>query len=93
MDNFIDSESPLLLVEWVDSAQPLPSWRHLDDLPPLEILECVSVGWLVGQTDKVKMLAPNLGDVRSDGNRQASGFIRIPVAAITKEVRLAEARA
>ena len=81
----------LLLVEWVDSAQPVPGWRHLDDLPELEVLHCVSVGWLVGQTDTVKMLAPNLGDVRSNDNRQASGVIRIPVVAITREVAVVEA--
>jgi hypothetical protein len=79
----------LVLVDWVDSAQPLPGWRHLDDPPALEVVNCRSVGWLIAEGDGVKMLAPNLGDVGSD-NAQASGFIRIPIAAVTRQVTLRE---
>lgn len=81
---------PLVLIEWLDSAQPLPGWRHLDDLPELEAVRCLSVGWLVAESDGVKMLAPNLGDVDSSGNAQASGFMRIPSVAITRQVPLVE---
>ena len=80
----------LLMVEWVDSAQPLPSWRHLDDLPELEIIECVSVGWNVGETENVIMLAPNIGDIESGSSAQGSGFIRIPKAAVTRIAELKE---
>lgn len=69
---------PLLLIEWMDSAQPLPSWRFLDDLPPVEAIRCQSVGWLVGETEQVKMIAPNIGGAFEQG----SGFIRIPVRCI-----------
>lgn len=72
----------LVLVEWVDSAQPLPNWRFLDNLPPLDAVICRSVGWLVGETKTVKMLAPNIG-LADDGTfEQASGFIRIPTRCI-----------
>ena len=81
---------PLVLIEWVDSAQPIPGWRHLDDLPKLEIVRCLSVGWLVAENDEIRMLAPNLGDVASPENGQGSGFIRIPIAAITRQVLLCE---
>lgn len=78
-----------MLVEWVDSAQPLPGWRFLEDAPEMEIVECCSVGWVVGETEGVLMLAPNLGD-RNSKLPQASGFIRIPKQAITRKVSLVE---
>lgn len=78
------------LIEWLDSAQPISSWKHLDDLPDLEVIECVSVGWVVKESDQIVMLAPNLGDYKSGGGAQGSGFIRIPKAAITRRVLLEE---
>jgi hypothetical protein len=50
-----------ILVEWIDSAQPISAWMFLEKKPRLEIIQCVSVGWVVGETDEVLMLAPNLG--------------------------------
>ncbi len=87
----IDEKPKLMLIEWVDSTQPVPGWHFLDQAPEMEIVRCLSVGWLVGETDSVKMLAPNLGNLDSGGNAQASGFIRIPTQAVTREVTLIEA--
>ena len=50
----------------------------------------MSVGWSVGETDEVLMLAPNLGDIESGGSAQGSGFIRIPKSAVTRRVVLIE---
>lgn len=80
----------LVLVEWVDSAQPEPSWRFIENSPDLEVIECVSVGWIVGKNKGVLMLAPNLGDIQSGGSAQASGFIRIPTTAVTRIADLME---
>ena len=80
----------LVLIEWLDSAQPLPAWRYLDDLPPLEVVRCCSVGWLVAEGKGVKVLAPNIGNVETGGSPQGSGFIRIPTASVTRQVRLVE---
>ena len=77
-----------ILVEWIDSAQPISAWMFLENKPSLEIIQCVSVGWVVGETDEVLMLAPNLGDIESGGSAQASGFIRIPKSAVTRRVEL-----
>lgn len=81
----------LVLVEWEDSTQPISNWRYLNDAPKLEVVECVSVGWVVGKNDAVIMLAPNLGDFKFGEGAQGSGFIRIPQAAITRMVNLEEA--
>ena len=79
-----------ILVEWIDSAQPISAWMFLENKPSLEIIQCVSVGWVVGETDEVLMLAPNLGDIESGGSGQGSGFIRIPKSAVTRRVVLIE---
>ena len=83
------SDNPLL-VEWMDSAQPISAWMFLENKPSLETIQCVSVGWVVGETDEVLMLAPNLGDIESGGSAQGSGFIRIPKSAVTRRVVLIE---
>ncbi|WHI46569.1 hypothetical protein [Microbulbifer sp. VAAF005] len=73
----------LVRVEWVDSAQPYSQWSHIDDLPPLEIVECWTVGWLVAESKDVLMLAQSLGDVNTS-SAQASGLMRIPRACVKK---------
>ena len=79
-----------ILVEWLDSMQPVSAWMFLSDKPNLEVIQCVSVGWLVGETDEMLMLAPNLGDIESGGSGQGSGFIRIIKSAVTRRVVLVE---
>jgi hypothetical protein len=81
----------LILVEWVDSAQPVPGWHFLNDAPDLEVVKCVSVGWKVGETDNMIMLAPNIGDKESE-SAQGSGFIRIPKSCITRIAQLIESK-
>ena len=80
----------LVQIEWVDSARPVPEWMFVDDAPEMEIVNCISVGWIVGETDNVLMLAPNIGD-KDSTHPQASGFIRIPKQAITSRASLVEA--
>jgi hypothetical protein len=77
----------LFVVEWVDSLQPVPSWRMMDDLPKLETANCNSVGWLVGEDASAIMLAPNVADLGTE-TAQGSGFMRIPKACITKARQL-----
>lgn len=79
----------LVLIEWVDSGQPIPSWQWLSELEPRRAHRCVSVGFLVQDDEKTKVLAPNLG--ASNGDEawdQASGLFTIPTAAVTKLERL-----
>ena len=84
-----NNDNPIL-VEWIDSGQPIAAWMFLDNMPRMEVIECVSVGWLVAETDEVLMLAPNLGDVETEGSAQGSGFIRIPKVAVTRRITLVE---
>lgn len=85
-----DSARDLVLVEWEDSCQPTSSWCYLHDPPALEIVQCLSVGWVIGENDRVLMLASNIGDYESGDGAQGCGFIRIPKSAITRKVGLSE---
>lgn len=80
---------PLVLIEWLDSGQPMPNWQWLEQIEPRRPHLCVSVGFLVQDGDEAKVLAPNLG--ASDGGGtwdQASGVITIPTTAVQRMLRL-----
>ena len=40
-------DCPLVIIRWEDSAQPIPAWRHLSQLPETRAIECATVGWLL----------------------------------------------
>lgn len=83
-------KAPLVIIEWEDSAQPLPAWQHLSDLSLPGVIKCASVGWLVKDGKKVKVLAPNMGGIDSPENIQASGFMQIPTRCVVSIKRLEE---
>ena len=80
----------LVLIEWMDSIQPVTGWHFLEDAPAVEAIQCCSVGWLVGENKSARMLVPNIGDKESGGSAQGTGFIRIPASSITRLVDLVE---
>ena len=84
---------PLVLIEWEDSAQPIPSWGFLSDLEVGGPVRCVSVGWLVHDDDEVKAVAANVGEIDRADSVQVSGVIRIPARAVLKLTRLGQLRA
>lgn len=86
------SKPRLVLIEWLDSAQPVPGWHFLGDAPDVEVVRCCSVGWLVGESKRAKMLAPNIAALEHGGSSQGSGFIRIPARSITRVVDLTESQ-
>jgi len=72
----------LVLVEWVDSLQPVTGWHMTDDLPVLEAARCKTVGWLVALNDDAMMIAQNIADPEST-QMQAGGLMRIPKCCVT----------
>ena len=79
----------LVMMEWVDSAQPSSEWQRLSEYKNPEIVRCVSVGWLIYDGDEVKALAQNMGDVGQE-SMQVSGIIRIPARCVVRTVELPE---
>lgn len=86
----LDFSCDLVLIEWIDSARPIPQWQHLSDYTPMEPVKCVSVGFLLHDDENIKSLAPNMGDAFNEENIQASGIIHIPACSIVKITKLEE---
>ncbi len=78
---------PLVLLEWEDSARPVPAWQFLDDINDTAVVRCQSVGFLIYDGEDTKVLAPNVGEIGTE-EAQASGVIRIPTRCVTKMRRL-----
>jgi len=78
---------PLVLIEWEDSRQPVSNWKWVSDYDDVNIVMCVSVGWLIKDTKDIKALAPNLGDTEEE-TAQVSGVIQIPTCCIKRIVKL-----
>ena len=81
---------PLVIIRWLDSAQPLPSWQYLSALPQTRAIECATVGWLLRDDDDLKVICQSVGDLASPKNAQASGIMTIPARCILSIERLIE---
>lgn len=80
----------LVIIRWQDSRQPCGQWRYLSSLPEQKAVEVASVGWLITDSDEVKVLAQNIGDLGSPQNAQASGIMTIPTRCILSIETLTE---
>ncbi len=79
----------LVLVEWADSRQPTTAWEMVVGMPERDYCACVSVGWLLRDDKKVKVLAANVADIGNE--MQAVGILVIPTACVLRMKLLREA--
>src|SRR5215216_5771498 len=85
----MSEQPPLVIIEWIDSGQPIPGWQMLNGLEHRRPHRCVSVGFLVQNDAQKKVIAPNLGSSGGDDEwDQAWGLTTIPTPAVTKLKRL-----
>ena len=78
------------MIEWEDSAQPIPSWSYLSSFDAPGTVRCASVGWLIRDDEQMKALAPNMGALDDKNSVQVSGVIQIPARCVIKQTRLRE---
>lgn len=83
---------PLVMIEWEDSAQPIPSWSYLSSFEPPGTVRCASVGWLIRDDGQMKALAPNMGSINDEHCLQVSGVIQIPTSCVLRVTKLPEPR-
>jgi hypothetical protein len=76
----------LVVVCWLDSRQPVPHWRFVDDLEHQPAVQCSTVGWLVQLGSNIS-LAQALGDV-GQPEQQCAGVATIPACSIVSMRRL-----
>jgi hypothetical protein len=84
------NDCPLAMVEWEDSAQPLPAWSFLASFEAPGTIRCVSVGWVIRHDNQMLALAPNMGAIDDENSVQISGVIQIPTRCVLKLTRLRE---
>src|ERR1700730_13408373 len=83
-------DCPLVIIRWLDSAQPLPSWQYLSALPRTRPIECATVGWLLKDDDDMKVICQSVGDLGNPKNAQASGIMTIPACCVLSIEKLTE---
>ena len=76
----------IVLIEWVDSRRPTSEWEFLEDKDFQEIVNCISVGFLLKKDQTQVILASNFGDLGND--EQVMGIMTIPTCSITRMVDL-----
>jgi hypothetical protein len=60
----------------IEDRRPTSEWKFLDDKDFLEIVECLSVGFLLKKSQAQVFLASNLGNVNN--YKQVIGMMTIP---------------
>ncbi|TPG10833.1 hypothetical protein EAH84_12190 [Sphingomonas oligophenolica] len=78
------------MIEWEDSAQPIPAWSYLASFEAPGIILCASVGWMIRDDDDMKALAPNMGAINDERSMQVSGVIQIPTRCVLRVTHLDE---
>ena len=84
----------LVLIEWEDSFGVSPSWEGLDDVEEPEAAICYSVGWLIVDGDKRKVVVPHVHEANESIGAVFSGCgdMTIPTSAVRRLVDLKAAK-
>jgi hypothetical protein len=75
------SHPPLIWVSWRDSAQAAPQWQWLDQVESPTVTECLTVGFLIRETEDQILIAISVAAHDRKAN-QASGIVAIPTRSI-----------
>lgn len=68
----------LVLIEWLDSKGITNEWEYLDGVEHLQPSKCVSVGFLMEETEQYKTIAQSINET------QVLGRTTIPCCSIQK---------
>jgi hypothetical protein len=79
----------LVMIEWVDASRLSDGWMDLSAVPDPYPHRCVTVGFLLSENERGKILVPTIGDVEHAANSHTYGGMMIPLSAIVSERRLA----
>lgn len=82
----------LVLIEWEDSHSA-GGWQQLGGTLDDRALVCRSVGWLVLDGERAKVVVPHLNEQEPGVPLQGSGVMTIPSRAVLRIVTLHEAAA
>jgi len=77
----------LVLIEWEDSQLGYQGWKFIKD-EPIEMPRYISVGFLIYEDNKCKVLYPHIKNTEDKDELSGSGDIKIPNSAILKMIEL-----
>ena len=77
----------LVLIEWEDSQLGYQGWKFIDE-QPTELPIYLSVGFLVHEDERCKVLYPHIKQTDIKDELSGSGDIKIPNSAILKITEL-----
>lgn len=75
------------MIEWEDSQLGYQGWKFIND-EPKGIPKFLSVGFLVHEDERCKILYPHIKDTNDIEQLSGSGDIKIPNSAILKVTEL-----
>ena len=79
---------PLVYIEWEDSYGCSSEWESIENCSP-EVSVCQSVGWLIHDGEKCKVVVPHLNMPNHPNvKRQGCGDMTIPASAILRIAQL-----
>ena len=79
-----EQERRLVLIEWVDSYGVSATWQNLSNCEP-ELMVCQSVGWLVHDDERCKVIVPHISQPdHPTTSQQGCGDMTIPSSAILR---------
>jgi len=85
----IKKKNKLTLIEWVDAYSIYKEWGFINHMAEPFLNKCLSVGWIIRETDECVILMPNISDTQSKKTLGAAfGGIVIPKLSITKRKEL-----
>lgn len=79
----------LVLIEWEDSHAD-GAWHQIGGSVEDRALVCRSVGWLVLDGERVKVVAPHINELEAGVPLQACGIMTIPAGAVLRVHNLAQ---
>lgn len=79
----------LVYIKWIDSYGCSSSWGEISEEEPV-VQYCYSVGWVIGESAELVMLAPHLSPKNKDihSEEHACGDMTIPKVSIIKRTEL-----
>lgn len=84
-------EMPLVMIEWEDSHSS-GAWEQIGGEIEDRALVCRSVGWLVLDGERAKVIAPHKSDQEPGVPLQASGVMTIPARSVLSITALRPAK-
>lgn len=80
----IGKEKKLTLIEWVDSYSVYEGWDFIKELAEPKVMKCLSVGWILKETEECILLMPHISGTNDNDTLGAGmGGLSIPKVAIT----------